>query len=86
MGEYPVTHYRLIASCAVLAAVAALALAGCGRKGGLEMPPSAVGQPVTQQSQQRIPGRPEPGVTHEGQAIAPRGERKPVPPLDWLID
>ena len=85
MGEYPVTHYRLIARCAALAAVAAaLALTGCGRKGPLDPPPSAYGEPVPQQT--KSPGRPDPGITPEGQAIAPRGQRKPVPPLDWLID
>ena len=33
----------------VVAAAVALALAGCGRKGPLDLPPTAAGQPVVEQ-------------------------------------
>lgn len=68
--------------CALIGALAAAALlAGCGRKGPLELPPSAqvaeVNDPVT--------GKPRPPMTRGGYPIAPPGERKSTP-LDWLID
>jgi predicted small lipoprotein YifL len=63
------------------ALAAAALLAGCGRKGPLELPPSAqvaeVNDPVT--------GKPRPAMTREGYPIAPPGQRKSIP-LDWLID
>jgi predicted small lipoprotein YifL len=61
------------------ALAAALALAGCGRKGGLDEPPLAASEPVP-------PGQPP---------VAPYSpDGKPIPPvaqkrhtlLDWLID
>jgi len=61
------------------ALAAALALAGCGRKGGLDEPPLAASEPVA-------PGQPG--------AAANSPDGKPNPPaaekrrtfLDWLID
>jgi predicted small lipoprotein YifL len=67
--------------CALIGALAATLLAGCGRKGPLELPPSAqaagVNDPVT--------GKPRPPMTRGGYPIAPPGQRKSIP-LDWLID
>ena len=72
-----------LARIAVIGAlVAALGLAGCGRKGGLEPPPgaSAVDQGAAGQ-----PG-PEAAVGPDGKALAP-GQRPPRrTPIDWLID
>jgi predicted small lipoprotein YifL len=72
----------LLARIAVAAAlVAALGLAGCGRKSGLDLPPMAAA------GDQPAPGQPGPAAT-----LGPDG--RPVPPqtdkrrtlLDWLID
>ena len=67
--------------CVLIGALAATLLAACGRKGPLELPPSAqvaeVNDPVT--------GKPRPPMTRGGYPIAPPGERKSIP-LDWLID
>ena len=73
----PALHLRVL----IGALAAAALLAGCGRKGPLELPPSAqvadVPNPPT--------GKPQPPMTREGYPIAPRGENRPIP-LDWLID
>jgi predicted small lipoprotein YifL len=79
---------RPISRLVVFAALAAaLALAGCGRKGPLDAPPSAAieGQATAAPAAAPLPGR-QPGVTSEGQAIAPPGQKRSIPPLDWLID
>jgi predicted small lipoprotein YifL len=69
------------------ALAAALALAGCGRKGPLDAPPSAAleAPAASAPASAPLPGR-QPGVTPEGQAIAPPGPKRSIPPLDWLID
>ena len=66
----------------VAALVAALGLAGCGRKSGLDPPPT-VAVP-----QQNAAGQPEhEGVGPDGKAVAPPPiQRKRVPLLDWLLD
>jgi predicted small lipoprotein YifL len=67
------------------ALIAALALAGCGRKGGLDPPPAT----------SYVDPAAAPGAPPEPQQLGPDG--KPVPPnpgqgqkrwtpLDWLID
>jgi len=82
------------------AALAALALAGCGRKGPLELPPSAAAVPQERQapglsplgsgppsepaSQRSAIGEPA-GIASDGRAIAPVGEKRRIP-LDVLID
>src|SRR5205085_3040660 len=57
----------------------ALALAGCGRKGGLDPPPGA-------EIQQRYDseGKPLPDVTPEGRPIISAPKRRL--PIDWLLD
>jgi predicted small lipoprotein YifL len=64
------------------ALVAAALLAGCGRKGPLEAPPSAQAlepdiNPVT--------GKRRPIMDQYGYPVAPSGEKKQIP-LDVLID
>jgi predicted small lipoprotein YifL len=73
---------RALARMAVVGAmVVAFALAGCGRKGGLDLPPAAATS--------------EPGIAdpRQGAALGPDG--KPIAPrtgpktptiLDWLVD
>jgi predicted small lipoprotein YifL len=70
-----------IARIAVIGAlVAALGLAGCGRKGGLDPPPSAAAA-----STEGVPPGAAPQGGPNGQPPAP----PPLPkhtPIDWLID
>jgi predicted small lipoprotein YifL len=72
---------RLVRIAVIGALVAALGLAGCGRKGGLDPPPgasvvdqSAAGQPV-----------PGPEVGPDGKPMMPPAPRRRTP-VDWLID
>jgi predicted small lipoprotein YifL len=62
------------------ALAAALALAGCGRKGGLDAPPGAA---VADQG--AAPGGPGTAVAPDGTPIAPPAPRRTTP-IDWLID
>ena len=70
-----------LARIAVIGAlVAALGLAGCGRKGGLDPPPGA-----SAVDQGAVPG-PEAAVGPDGKALAPgRGPQRRTP-IDWLLD
>ena len=75
-------HSALHRTALIAALIAAALLAGCGRKGPLEMPPSAQAQepdidPTT--------GKPRPIMDPGGYPIAPSGEKKRIP-LDVLID
>lgn len=84
-GLDPARFGRGFAARGVLAAalVAALGLAGCGRKGGLDAPPMAAAGDL------QAGGQPAPA---QAPVLGPDG--KPVPPpaekrktfLDWLID
>lgn len=76
-------HPRLARIALIGALVAALGLAGCGRKGGLDPPPSAAAVPN---------GGAQPGAAPP---VGPNGQPPPPaapPPLpthtaiDWLID
>ena len=60
--------------------VAAFALAGCGRKGGLDAPPGAA------VADQNGPGGPGTAVAPDGTAMAPTQAPKRRTPIDWLID
>jgi predicted small lipoprotein YifL len=78
---------RLVRTAAIGALVAALALAGCGRKGGLDLPPEAsLADPGTP------PGAPPPAAAPElgpdGRPVAPAPPPAPRrwTPLDFLID
>ena len=72
--------------------VAALGLAGCGRKGPLDPPPGASLEGVTQPDRADM-SRPiggaapdgNPGVGPNGQPLAPKGPNKRIP-LDVLLN
>lgn len=73
---------RVLARIAVIGAlVAALGLAGCGRKGGLDPPAAtaAVSEPAPA-------AKPGPAIGPDGKAIAPRTGPKTPTVLDWLVD
>jgi predicted small lipoprotein YifL len=62
------------------ALIAALGLAGCGRKSGLDLPPSAaVSEPVTADPKQAYVGP-------DGKPVAPRGGPNKPTILDWLVE
>ena len=63
------------------ALVAALALAGCGRKAGLDAPPMAAAGDYQANGQ---PGA-APALGPDGKPVAPPAERRKTI-LDWLID
>jgi predicted small lipoprotein YifL len=65
------------AALAVLAA--ALTLAGCGRKGGLDPPPMAAAGDLQSN------GQPAAAPATAGKPVAPPAEKRKFP-LDWLID
>ena len=60
---------------AALAALLALGLSACGRKGPLEAPPGAFAGPQSSAVETDAEGRP----------IAPAGEKKRLP-IDFLLD
>jgi predicted small lipoprotein YifL len=67
------------------ALVGALGLAGCGRKGPLEPPPSAsIAQPALGPNGQPV-AAPSEGFDEQGRPVAPRGKQQRFL-LDWLID
>ena len=75
---------------AALGAVAvSLLLAGCGRKGPLDLPPANSMQPAQGQSDAgAAPAQPPvqgPAFGSDGRPIAPAGQKKRLPG-DWLID
>ena len=72
----------LLRSALIGALAAVTLLAGCGRKGPLELPPSAQ---MTEPDLDPLTGKPRPIMSQEGYPIAPTGERRRIP-LDWLID
>jgi predicted small lipoprotein YifL len=62
---------------------AALALAGCGRKGALDPPPSAA---LAQPGQPGQPGQPDQHFDEDGRPVAPPAKGKQPFFLDWLVD
>jgi predicted small lipoprotein YifL len=66
---------------AVAALIAALGLAGCGRKSGLDLPPSAAvsGSAADNNKQGSALGA-------DGKPVAPRTGPKTPTILDWLVD
>ena len=71
---------RLVRIAVIGALVAALGLAGCGRKGGLDPPPGA-----TAAADQGAP----PGAAPPASSDALPPSTQPLPrrtPIDWLID
>ena len=75
----------------VVLSAAALALGGCGRKGGLDLPPNATGQPVasapadSDYEATAKPGVLNPNYGTDAPPAAPKGRRKPFV-LDPLLD
>ena len=87
--EPPVTRaFRLHTGLIGIGVIAALLLAGCGRKGPLDPPP---GGWYVQQRDRMVPvsTRPAPPAPveydAEGRPIAPEGPSRRIP-ADWLID
>jgi predicted small lipoprotein YifL len=72
---------RLARIAAIGALVAALGLAGCGRKGGLDPPPGATAADTSV-------SRPdlEPVIGPDGRVIAPSQGPKRSTPIDWLLN
>jgi len=74
---------RLLRIAAVAALAGALALAGCGRKAGLDPPPAAAVSDPAAGSQPEAP----PAIGPDGQPIAPPPTgRKRWLPIDVLVD
>ena len=63
------------------ALVAALGVAGCGRKGGLEPPPA--GAAGAQDA--AVAGGADPALSPDGQTVAPAGPQRRTA-IDWLLD
>jgi len=62
--------------------IAALGVAGCGRKNGLDLPPSAaVSGPVPGEDPRQTSG-----IGPDGKAAAPTTGPKTPTILDWLLD
>jgi predicted small lipoprotein YifL len=73
---------QALARMAVVGAlIAVLGLAGCGRKSGLDLPPSAVASEPTA-------GEPKqgPAIGPDGRPIAPKAGPKTPTFLDWLVE
>jgi predicted small lipoprotein YifL len=88
--EPPVTRaFRLHIALIGIGVVAAMLLAGCGRKGPLDPPPG--GWQLQQQGRRQAPvstkqAAPAPvQYDAEGRPIAPEGPSRRIP-ADWLID
>jgi hypothetical protein len=77
----PLSNLPLCRWAAVAALVAALGVAGCGRKGGLDPPPGAAYDPTPT----AVPsaGR---GSGPDDAAPAPAPPPRQRTPIDWLID
>ena len=85
IGDFVVTrNYRLTSSgwAIILLSVTALALGGCGRKAGLDLPPSATNtssQATATDSEAERAARPgvfNPAFGSDGAPEAPRGKKK----------
>ncbi len=64
----------------VVLGILALALSGCGRKGPLDLPPSAaINQPPGNAAAEA------PAIGPDGRPVAPAGNKKPLP-IDWLLN
>jgi predicted small lipoprotein YifL len=72
----------ILLRCCIGGLAVALLLAGCGRKGPLEEPPSARAAAPEGSAAARSS---TPVMSREGYPVAPPGEKKRIP-LDWLID
>jgi predicted small lipoprotein YifL len=80
---------RLLARLALLGAlVAALGLAGCGRKSGLDLPPAAAAAPPTEPGAAPADPSGAPAYGPDGEPLAPPpgAARRRAPVLDWLLN
>jgi predicted small lipoprotein YifL len=76
-------HRRLARIAAIGALAAALGLAGCGRKAGLDPPPNASATDPSVASNGVAPNGT--GTGPDGKAAAPSQGPKRWTPIDWLI-
>jgi len=80
------TNLRLVRVAAIGALIAALGLAGCGRKGGLDPPPGAS---VVDPGVAVVPGSgpgPTPETLPDGRPLTPAQSPRRSTPIDFLID
>jgi predicted small lipoprotein YifL len=91
IGDFEVKSKRRLtpSGWAILALSAtALALGGCGRKGGLDLPPNAMNAASTAEPDDadRVapPGNTNPGYSTDGGPVAAKGRKKPFV-LDPLL-
>ncbi len=80
-GGVPELSFDLARIATIGALVAALGLAGCGRKGGLDPPPGA----TTADTSVSRPDL-EPAIGPDGKVIAPSQGPKRSTPIDWLLN
>jgi len=85
------SNYRLTLSgrAIIVLSAAALALGGCGRKGGLDLPPNAmnsssVAEPDSETERAGQPNVYNPTYGSESGPVAPKGRKKPFV-LDPLL-
>ena len=81
-GALVIQSSNLARMAVISALIAALGLAGCGRKSGLDLPPSAA-------ASDPVPGgdpRQASGVGPDGKPAAPATGPKTPTILDWLLD
>ena len=80
--------FRLFARSAVIAVLLAIALglAACGRKSGLDAPPSAaIDRPAATGTNNQEAGGAQSGFTPEGRPVAAPGAKKSLP-IDVLLN
>jgi predicted small lipoprotein YifL len=79
----PLSDRRLVRIAVIGAFVAALGLAGCGRKAGLDPPPAAsvAGEPSA-----AVEPSPGPAIAPDGRALAPAQGPRRRTPIDWLLE
>jgi predicted small lipoprotein YifL len=75
---------------AIVALVAALGLAGCGRRSGLDAPPGADAREPkligTLPTQQRMPNIGDDDPAAAKPVAPPAAKKRPIPLLDWLLN
>jgi predicted small lipoprotein YifL len=92
IGDFEVISKRRLtpSGWAIIAlSAAALALGGCGRKGGLDLPPNAMNAasdaaPDGEAERVAPPGAANPAYSNEGGPTAPKGRKRPFV-LDPLL-
>jgi len=73
---------------AVSALIAALGLAGCGRKSGLDLPPAAAVSDPSPAGPAGAAGDPKQAsvIGPDGKPVAPKGGPNRPTMLDWLLE